>query len=174
MEPLCYTGCMKKLDPDYFKNIIFGFSDAFVSSVGVLVGIATATRDAHLIFLTGIIVIGVEAMSMGAGAFLSEKASHQLSKGKDGKDNPKIDGLFMFISYFLGGFVPLIPYIMFPLPHAIWVSIGATFAALFILGFIKGKLVKVSPWKSAAEMFLVAGAAIVIGFVLGQLVDSLR
>ena len=41
-------------EPDYFKQIIFGFEDAFVSTVGILVGIAAATaysRSAKLFTL---------------------------------------------------------------------------------------------------------------------------
>ena len=161
-------------EPDYFKQIIFGFEDAFVSTVGILVGIAAATADPYLIFLTGIVVIGVEALSMGVGAFLSEKASHQLqeSERKGSADNPMLGGVLMFVSYILGGCVPLVPYIVLPFGLAISVSIGATFLGLFALGFIKGRLVKVNPWRSAIEMMSVAGAAIIVGYALGTVIYS--
>ncbi|KAJ3030515.1 UNVERIFIED_CONTAM: hypothetical protein HDU68_008803 [Siphonaria sp. JEL0065] len=64
-------------------------------------------------------------------------------------------------SYFIGGLVPLIPYMCVQDSYtALYISIGCTLLVLFIFGFVKGKVVGVaSPLRSALEMMIVGGVA---------------
>lgn len=149
----------------YFRNILFGAEDSLVSTVGVLFGVASSaqTIDQSQILMTGLIVISVEALSMGAGAFLTETSTYELSK-KSYQDKPAIDGLLMFSSYFLFGLIPITPYVLISGPYAKIVSLGATLVALFILGYIPTKKI-----KAAIRMVVVAGSAAVIGFIIATL-----
>ena len=65
---------IKKLPKDsfahYFSSFIFGVEDSLVSTVGLLSGVAVAGVTRTDIFITGIILIFVEAFSMGVGNFL--------------------------------------------------------------------------------------------------------
>ena len=61
----------------YFRNFIFGVEDSLVSTVGLLSGIAIADVPGHTIFLTGVVLIFVEAFSMAAGTFLSEYSAEE-------------------------------------------------------------------------------------------------
>ena len=45
---------------------------------------------------------------MGAGQYLSEKTVHELPQNRH-RDNLLTGGLIMFISYLLGGIIPIIP-----------------------------------------------------------------
>ena len=67
---------MKKIPKDsfahYFSSFIFGVEDSLVSTVGLLSGVAVAGVNRSGIFVTGVILIFVEAFSMGVGNFLSE------------------------------------------------------------------------------------------------------
>jgi len=60
-----------------FRNFIFGVEDSLVSTVGLLSGIAAADTSRFTIITTGIVLIFVEAFSMGIGSFLSEETSEQ-------------------------------------------------------------------------------------------------
>jgi VIT1/CCC1 family predicted Fe2+/Mn2+ transporter len=55
---------------------------------------------------------------------------------------------------------------------ALYVSVAFTLTALFLFGFIKGRVVGVNPWKSALEMTatgaLASGAAYGIGKAIPQ------
>lgn len=154
---------MRKLNSDQFRNFVFGAEDSLVSTLGILFGIASAGEfSRHQIFLAGIIAVVVEATSMGAGSFLSESSAMEL----DGRTrhNPITDGIIMFCSYFLSGFIPLTPYLLLDIDPAKYVSIGATLSALFVLGYLPAKNT-----KSGLKMTMVAGAAASIGFLVAHI-----
>ncbi len=159
----------KQIHEDYLRSIIFGFQDALVSTTGVIVGVAAGSSDKPLIILAGVVTITVEALSMGVGQYMSEKSVHQMDTTGKHTDNLFVGGGLMFLSYFLGGLVPLTPIILFSLPLSTTLSIIFSLAGLFLLGYLKAKWVKVNPWHSALEMLLLGGATTAIGILVGKL-----
>ena len=158
----------------YFRNFIFGVEDSLVSTVGLLSGIAIADMPRNVIFLTGVVLIFVEAFSMGAGSFLSESSAERFAK-KEGATVRKnlVAGTIMFFSYFVSGFVPLFPYLVWPVGTALIVSIIFSIIALFILGIIGAKISEVSILKNGLRMALIGGMAIGVGFLAGILVTKI-
>lgn len=151
---------LRKLNPSNFRNIIFGIEDSLVSTVGVLFGVATAMTDKKSLILTGVIVIAVEALSMGAGSFLTEESTNEMAKRKIAS-NPVLDGILMFFSYIIAGLIPLTPYVLFNVDIARFASVGMTLIALFFLGYLPTRNL-----KGGIRMFLIAGLAILIGFLI--------
>jgi VIT1/CCC1 family predicted Fe2+/Mn2+ transporter len=75
-------------------------------------------------------------------------------------------------AYAAGGFVPLAPYILTRSPHtALFVSIGATLAALFIFGFIKGRFTGTRPTRSALQTALIGSLAAGAAFLIARLIS---
>src|SRR3990167_8685285 len=153
---------------DYLRSVIFGFQDSLVSTTGVIAGVAAGTNHKELVILAGLVTITVESLSMGAGQYMSEKSVHQLDKEGKHTDNLYVGGLLMALSYFLGGLVPVIPIFLLELPLSATVSVVSALTGLFVLGFIKAKLVKVNPLKSALEIFVLGGLATAIGLIVGK------
>lgn len=151
---------MEKLKSSYVRNMIFGAEDSLVSTVGVLFGVAAANSSRPSILLTGMLVIAVEALSMGVGAYLSETSEKEL-ENKEYSKEPAVGGLFMFISYFVAGFIPLLPFIIVQNSNAKFVSVGVTLVALFMLGYIPQRKI-----RSAFRMLVVAGLAVLVGFLI--------
>lgn len=160
---------MRKIQREYLQSAIFGFNDALVSTTGVIVGISTGTNDKQIVILAGVVTILVEALSMGSGQYLSSKSAHQLEDNTYSLRVPVISGIIMFLSYFTAGLVPLLPIVLFPIQHSRNIAIIAALVGLFILGYIKGKIVKVSPIKSAVEILIIGGIATIIGIVVGNI-----
>lgn len=158
---------MKDTAKEYVQSAVFGFSDALVSTTGVIVGISTGTNNKEVVVLAGVVTIMVEALSMGAGQYLSSRSAHQLDNNNSMRI-PVISGIIMFGAYFLAGLVPLLPAIIFPIEYSREITIAAALIGLFVLGYIKGKVVSVSPLKSALEIFVIGGIATVIGLVVGH------
>lgn len=154
---------------DYLRSVIFGFQDALVSTTGVVAGVSHATQDRNIVIVAGVVTIIVEAMSMGAGQYMSEKSVHQMDKSGKHTDNLYIGAGLMGLSYFLGGLVPVLPIMLFPLNLASNLSIFAAISGLFILGFLKAKHVKVNPLASAFEIAILGGITTAIGIIVGQL-----
>lgn len=159
---------MKKIQKEYLQSAMFGFNDALVSTTGVIVGISTGTNNKAVVILAGVVTILVEALSMGSGQYLSSKSAHQLDK-QDSFRVPLISGIIMFWSYFAAGLVPLIPIFFFPMNYSRDVAIVASLIGLLVLGYAKGKIVDVSPIRSAIEIFVIGGLATAIGIVVGSI-----
>jgi len=59
------------------RSVVFGVEDGLLSTLGVMTGIAAGTNNKGVIILSGFVVVLVEALSMGAGTYLSSKSEKQ-------------------------------------------------------------------------------------------------
>lgn len=157
-------------DSSIIRNFVFGVEDSLVSTVGLLSGIAVAGIDRSDIVVTGVVLIFVEAFSMGIGSFLSERSAEEyVLRRETTLKRPSKSGLTMFISYLLAGFVPLSPYFFLIGNSALLVSVSLSLVALFLLGFVSGRFSGISVVKDGLRMLVLGGLAIVIGILVGQL-----
>lgn len=147
---------------------MFGLQDGLVSTTGVVIGITVGVHEKAVIILASLVAVTVEASSMAAGQYSSEKAVHQMDKTGKHTDNLILGALLMFISYFFAGFIPITPILLFDLSISPIISILLAFSALFAVGFIKGKIVDHHPLRSATEMFVIGAIATVLGIIVGH------
>lgn len=113
-----------------------------------------------------------EAASKNKKLFLQEMAYRELGIVPEKMENPLKNGMVMWVSYIFGGVIPVSAYFFIGLPLAIWVSIGMTLAALFLLGVYTARFSKRNWFKAGFEMFALATAAALVGYVVGQLVEK--
>lgn len=158
---------MFHIHEDYLRSGFFGIQDGLVSTTGVVVGISTGIEDKAIIILAAFVAVTVEASSMAAGQYSSEKAVHQMDKTGRHTDSLMLGAAVMFFGYLLGGIVPIIPTVLFNQPEARMAAIFSSFLGLFILGYIKGHFVKVKPLRSAIELFIIGAIATTIGLIVG-------
>lgn len=159
----------KIINQVYVRNFLFGAEDSLVSTVGLLSGVAIAGVAASTIILTGIILIFVEAFSMGVGSYLSEYITHS---EKDPQEKmSELAGIIMLISYMVAGFIPLSPYIFFEGAFALILSISFSLVALIVLGIIGSNLSHTNRVKNTLRMFILGGGAIAIGIVVSLFVQ---
>ncbi len=159
------------------REIVFGIEDSLVSTMGAVTGIAVGVEDRGIVVLSGVVFVAVEAISMGAGSYLSSKSAREAegtlkkrSKAVEKKIRSEsiVSALVMGVFYLLGGLVPLLWYLIFPLGIAIPASVVASLALLFIVGAVKGRVVGVSAGRSGLEMLLVGGGAGLVGYLIGR------
>ncbi len=160
----------RRLFAPYIRNFIFGVEDSLVSTVGLLSGVAIAGVPRSTIFLTGVVLIFVEAFSMGAGSFLSESSADEYMSGRTQDGRSFKLGTLMFVSYFIAGFIPLFPYVLFETAEAFSISIVCSLVALFVLGLIGGRVTGRHVVKHGIRMLVVGGLAIGVGILAGQIV----
>jgi VIT1/CCC1 family predicted Fe2+/Mn2+ transporter len=73
------------------------------------------------------------------------------------------------VSYVLGGLVPLAPYMLIhELYGALSVSVYVTLVALFLFGFVKGRLTGISPWRGGVQTVVIGGLASAAAFGLAR------
>lgn len=155
-----------KINPDYFRSSVFGFQDALVSTTGIVVGISAGVNNKEFIILSALVAISVEALSMAAGQYLSEKSVHELPTSHH-HDSLLVGTLLMFFSYVVGGLIPIIPIFFSNPPLTSFLSVSFAFIGLFLLGFIKAKLFANHIWRSALEMLAIGGLTTLIGLFVG-------
>ncbi|MBY0403424.1 MAG: VIT1/CCC1 transporter family protein [Cyanobacteria bacterium] len=72
-------------------------------------------------------------------------------------------------SYALGGLVPLSPYLFLDTPaKGFQMSVYFTLFALFLFGFLKGKLMGMKPFQSAWQTTLIGGVAALAAYVIAK------
>ena len=163
----------KNVLAEYLRAFIFGVEDSLASTVGLLSGIAIAGVARETILLTGAILILVEAFSMAMGDFLSEYSSESYMRQAEVSSHRSfIAALIMFFSYLLAGLIPLFPYLILASESAIWLSIGLSLLALFSLGVVGAKISNTNTLKSGLRMFLIGGAAIFVGVIVGSFLNN--
>lgn len=156
-----------RLHEDYFRSMMFGLQDGLVSTAGVVIGISTGVSNPAIIILASFVAVSVEASSMAAGQYCSEKAVHQIDKIGRHKDRLITGAILMFFSYLGAGLVPIAPFLIFPPEVARAISIAVTLVGLFVIGYFKGKIVEQTALRSAVEMLIIGGMATAIGMMVG-------
>jgi VIT1/CCC1 family predicted Fe2+/Mn2+ transporter len=75
------------------------------------------------------------------------------------------------LSYALSGFIPLGPYIvMSSVQSALYVSVGVTLVALFLFGYVKGRVTGIHALRSGLQTTLIGGLAAGAAFVIARLI----
>lgn len=156
----------------YLRNAVFGVEDSLVSTVGVLSGVSAAGVERSTVLLTGIVIIFVEAFSMGVGSLLTENSVEEYVNKKEIPLRRSLLGAgVMLLSYFFAGFIPLFPYVFLPGMAAFWVSIFTSILSLGILGAINSKLSGTNLLRHSLEMMLIGGTAIAVGVGIGRIIQ---
>lgn len=142
----------------YVRNFVFGVEDSLVSTVGLISGIAAAGVPRLTVVLTGVVLVFVEAFSMGVGSFLSERSAEEYITHKEAVSRPSIMAAFiMFISYLVAGFLPLLPYVFITVHYAFPLSIVFSLVFLFLLGVLSAKAFRINIIRNGMEMLVMGG-----------------
>lgn len=158
----------KALHEDYLRSLMFGLQDGIVSTTGVVVGISIGVENKAIVVLAALVAVMVEASSMAAGQYSSEKAVHQMDKTGKHTDNLFVGGFIMFFAYLLGGMFSIIPILIFDQSTGRYMAIASAFVGLFVIGYLKGKIVEHKPWRSAIELFIIGAIATTVGLLVGH------
>ncbi len=157
------------LHEDYLRSLMFGLQDGIVSTTGVVVGISTGVNNKEVVVLAALVAVTVEASSMAAGQYSSEKAVHQMDKSGKHSDDLFIGAFIMFIAYMIGGSFSIIPTVIFDQSTGRILAVISAFIGLFVIGYIKGHIVEHKPLRSAIELFIIGSIATAIGVIVGNL-----
>jgi VIT1/CCC1 family predicted Fe2+/Mn2+ transporter len=83
----------------------------------------------------------------------------------------RTSALTIGLSYIAGGFVPLLPYILFPtMRSALLGSVALTLLALLVFGYIKGRYTVKKPLRSAWQTAVVGGIAAAAAFAIAKFI----
>lgn len=156
----------------YLRNAIFGGEDSLVSTVGLLSGVAAGGIGRQDLILTGVVLIMVEALSMAVGSFVSEDTAEEYLKdpSRTSARTARVGAVVMFLSYLGLGIIPLLPYLLFPIASAFWISIVFSIVALGALGLLSGRSTKGNAKRAAMKMVVLGGSAIAVGVLVSRII----
>lgn len=98
---------------------------------------------------------------------------YELNLEKPNVNRAPISALTIGCSYIIGGLIPLTPYFFTENIHdALFASVISTSTALCAFGAIKGKLIGISPIKSAIQTTIVGGLAASIAYTIASLISN--
>ena len=103
-------------------------------------------------------------------SWVNTMVEKELGLSAEPAGSPLKDSLAMGLSYILASVVPLAPYFFLPISAAFALSVALTALVLVALGAVKGRLAKMSLWRSAAQVVVVGIASAAGGYLLGSLV----
>ena len=153
-----------------FRNFVFGVEDSLVSTVGLLAGVAAADIPNRDLVTTGLVLIFVEAFSMGIGSFLTEEATSEMAGDACDQWSAVKGALVMFVSYTLAGLLPLSPYLFAPSALRVPASVTASILGLVLLGYGSARWFgHAYPWRRALKMVVLGGMAVGVGMLVGSI-----
>jgi VIT1/CCC1 family predicted Fe2+/Mn2+ transporter len=75
------------------------------------------------------------------------------------------------LSYAFSGFIPLSPYFGVSTVHtALYISVAVTLTALFVFGFLKGRVMGINALRSGLQTLLIGGVAAGAAFIIARLI----
>jgi len=83
------------------------------------------------------------------------------------------DAIVVGVSYAGAAFIPLWPYLLWPLTLALPISLVTTALALFFLGVVKGRVARIALFRSGIQVLSIGGTSATIGYLIGALVPRL-
>ncbi len=86
--------------------------------------------------------------------------------------SPVLSGVVMGAFYLMGGGIPLIAYLLWPVEQAMVPAIVITGITLFVIGVLKARYVQGHWLKSGMEMMVVSLTAALLGFLIGSIVSG--
>jgi len=172
---------------DHVRGVVFGGMDGILTTFALLAAVAGSRHTStSLTLVIGISTVLADALSMGAGEYLSSKAEAQMEGGvaKANGPSPLEKGTAMFVAFTAFGSMPLLGFIIaaaltnlagsdVPPDKYFLLSIAITGVTLFALGCIKAQFVQDKWWKSGLEVSGIGGAAACVAFFTAKIVDHM-
>lgn len=115
----------------------------------------------------------VQLMSREKRVFLRTFQEKVLGIGSAEMRNPFQAAVVMYLSFVIGGGIPLLPYLMFHGTTALLTSCALSAGTLFGVGLWKGKLAARFPSLSGLQFFAAAVGSAGVGYLVGKGFDYL-
>lgn len=160
------------------RDVILGGQDGIVNVLGIVLAVATATQSRYIILISGLAATFAESISMAAVGYTSAKAGKEYYHKKRGLAaeefaHPVRDSVIIGVAAIVGSLIPVIPFILFSIGDAMWLTLAFATAALFGIGYFKAGFTHTNTWKSGVELAVVGMAAAIAGYVIGALLGAL-
>jgi len=163
----------KKFSHQFVTGISFGLTSAVITSLGMIVGLNSATASRSAV-AAGIIVMAIaDGLADATGLHLAEESEIENGKAKHTSKEVWLTTIFTFLS--VSGFCLTfaIPILLFPLRLAVFLAIAWGTLLLVLLNFYIAKIKKEKPAKLIFQHILIAVFVIIVSYGVGNLIKKL-
>ncbi len=169
---------MKKRLSKYLPEFVYGGIDGTVTTFAVVAGAIGASLSSAVILILGFANLFADGFSMAVSNYLSNKSDHELNSKKKFSKKPLTSAIFTFFSFIIVGFIPLLFFVLalfYPSlsPNAFIYSTILTAVAFFLIGAVKGIVVKKRCCFAALETLIIGSVAASLAFIVGYLLKGL-
>lgn len=114
--------------------------------------------------------LSAEAIMADPEQALDVHAREELGLDPDSLGSPWSAAASSFVTFGMGAFVPLVPFLFGSGAAAAWTAVGLSLAALFVVGSLLTVLTR-RPWLiSGGRMVLIGGSAALVTHLIGRLI----
>lgn len=153
------------------RDAVLAASDGVVTTFAVVAGSTGASLSTRVVIILGVANLLADGFSMAAGNYLGTKSEveYEEAEGEKESEVPALrQGIVVFVSFIVAGFLPLFSYIINLEPKFEW-SVVLVAVSLFLIGSFRSRYTKKSWVRSGLEMLLVGGFAAFVAFMTGEL-----
>ncbi len=163
---------LKKYSHQLTISISFGLTTAVITSLGVIVGMHSATSS-KLAVVAGVIVVAIaDGLSDALGLHTSEEAEVENGNAKHTPKELWLTTLFTFISVSGFSLTFVIPILLLPLRTAVIIAIVWGILLLTLLNLYIAKIRKENPAKIIFEHILLTLLVVTISYWVGSIVNK--
>lgn len=114
----------------------------------------------------------VKVITSDERIWLDTMMNEELKLSPVSKKQPYTAALIVFSATIVGSFIPIMPFFFLPIAQSIWISLGISALALFIVGAVKARLTVGNWGRSGLEMTLIGIVSALAGYGVGLLFGS--
>jgi len=164
------------------EGIAFGLADGLIMCLGLIIGIAEATSQTHLVLITGIIGGFANAFGNSIGFFMSQSAERalQIRETTDHGGNTRVhsksevltNSIFAFTATVAATLFLLSPFVFFAMAQAVALTFIIGTVTAFMLGSYIGRTSRENPFKTGIQYALLAILGAVISHYIADFVKA--
>ena len=117
--------------------------------------------------------VASERIAKSGSSFRKTKVEKELGLSYEDTSTAGKDSMVVGLTYAAAASIPLWPYLFWTVSFALPISLIVTVLALFSLGLIKGKVVRMALARSGFEVLAVGGVSAFLGYLIGVAVPHM-
>lgn len=157
----------------YGSDVIYGGIDGIITTFSIVAGSIGGDLARNVVLILGISNVVSDGYSMGISSYISTQT--ELKQGLIKEKNALVSGIITFLSFILIGVIPILPFLTkIATKNARLISLVLAFMTFFIIGNMKGLLVKENMLYYGLQTLLIGSTAAVISYSIGKLIGDMN
>ncbi|MFC1657986.1 hypothetical protein ACFL1D_01225 [Candidatus Omnitrophota bacterium] len=161
---------VKKYFHQLMTGVSFGMTSGVITSLGMIVGLNSATSS-RLVVITGIIIMAIaDGLSDAAGVHISEESELEKGIAKHTQKEIWVATIFTFLSKLIFTLTFAVPFLLFSLNTAVLTAIIWGILLLIVLNFVIARIKQENALMLILEHVFLALCVVAISHYVGYFV----